>query len=99
MGALPNIGERWTRRVRLRKPQSLNAVGLALDREIRQRQTTDQRVVVGVIARNRDIDDPSNLSRRVLQTLRHAEAHLFRDASFAIGMAVRLLSLPAFRLR
>jgi hypothetical protein len=46
----------------------------------------------------RDIDDPSNLSRRVLDTLRPADAHLFRDASFAIGLAVRLLSLPAFRL-
>ncbi len=46
----------------------------------------------------RDIDDPSNLSRRVLDTMVTAETHLFRDASFAIGMAVRLLSLPAFRL-
>jgi hypothetical protein len=46
----------------------------------------------------RDIDDPSSLSRRVLDTMVPAESHLFRDASFAIGMAVRLLSLPAFRL-
>jgi hypothetical protein len=46
----------------------------------------------------RDIDDPSNLSRRVLDTMVAAGTHLFRDASFAIGMAVRLLSLPAFRL-
>ena len=46
----------------------------------------------------REIDDPSNLSRRVLDTMVSAESHLFQDASFAIGMAVRLLSLPAFRL-
>lgn len=46
----------------------------------------------------RGINDPSNLSRRVLNTMVSAEAHLFRDASFAIGMAVRLLALPSFRL-
>ena len=46
----------------------------------------------------RDINDPSNLSRRVMNTMLSAETHLFRDASFAIGMAVRLLSLPAFRV-
>jgi hypothetical protein len=45
----------------------------------------------------RSIDDPSNLSRRVLDE-RHAAEHLRRDATFAIGMAVRLLSLPVFRL-
>ena len=27
-----------------------------------------------------------------------AESHLFGDATFAIGIAVRLLALPAFRL-
>jgi hypothetical protein len=46
----------------------------------------------------RSIDDPSNLSRRVLNTMVSAETHLFNDASFAIGMAIRLLALPSFRL-
>jgi hypothetical protein len=46
----------------------------------------------------RSIVDPSNLSRRVLDTMSPAESHLRGDASFAISMAVRLLSLPAFRL-
>jgi hypothetical protein len=46
----------------------------------------------------RSIDDPSNLSRRVLDTMSPAESHLRGDASFAISMAVRLLALPVFRL-
>lgn len=46
----------------------------------------------------RSIDDSSNLSRRALNEKVHAAEHLRRDASFAISMAVRLLSLPAFRL-
>jgi uncharacterized protein YutE (UPF0331/DUF86 family) len=46
----------------------------------------------------RGINDPSNLSRRILETMLPAEQHLLSDATFAIGMAVRLLSLPAFRL-
>lgn len=46
----------------------------------------------------RDINDPSNLSRRALDTMQPAMSHLFSDASFAISMAVRLLALPAFRL-
>lgn len=46
----------------------------------------------------RGIDDPSNLSRRVLDTQKSAESHLFSDASFAIGMATRLLALPIFRI-
>jgi len=46
----------------------------------------------------RSIDDPSNLSRRALDTMSPAEIHLRGDASFAISMAVRLLALPAFRL-
>jgi hypothetical protein len=46
----------------------------------------------------RSIDDPSNLSRRVLDTMSPAESHLRSDASFAISIAVRLLALPAFRL-
>lgn len=46
----------------------------------------------------RGIDDPSNLTRRVLDTMQSAESHLFSDASFAIGAAIRLLALPAFRV-
>ncbi|WP_051228365.1 hypothetical protein [Pleomorphomonas oryzae] len=46
----------------------------------------------------RDLSDPANLSRRVLETQISADEHLFRDASFSIGMTVRLLSLPAFSL-
>jgi hypothetical protein len=46
----------------------------------------------------RGIDDPSNLSRRILDTRQQAESHLFGDASFAIGVAIRLLALPAFRI-
>jgi hypothetical protein len=46
----------------------------------------------------RGIDDPSNLSRRVINSQVSAEAHLFNDARFAIAMAIRLLALPSFRL-
>jgi hypothetical protein len=46
----------------------------------------------------RNINDPSNLTRRVLDSQRPAEHHLLSDASFAISMAVRLLALPSFRL-
>jgi hypothetical protein len=45
----------------------------------------------------RSIGDPSNLSRRVLDTQVPAETHLLTDASFAMSMAIRLLALPAFR--
>jgi hypothetical protein len=46
----------------------------------------------------RDLNDPASLSGRVLSTMDPAEEHLRHDASFAIGLAVRLLALPAFRL-
>jgi hypothetical protein len=46
----------------------------------------------------RGIDDESNLSRRSLDTQTPAEVHLLNDAAFAISMAVRLLSLPSFRV-
>ncbi len=46
----------------------------------------------------RDLNDASNLSRRVLSTMEPAEDHLRRDATFAIGLAVRILALPTFRL-
>ncbi|WP_321796485.1 hypothetical protein [Caballeronia sp. J97] len=46
----------------------------------------------------RSIDDPSNLSQRILNTRLPAEMHLLNDATFAMSMAIRLLALPAFRL-
>ncbi|MGF6699554.1 uncharacterized protein (DUF2236 family) [Paraburkholderia sp. MM5496-R1] len=46
----------------------------------------------------RSIDDPSNLSRRVVDSMSPAETHLLTDATFAMSMATRLLALPAFRL-
>jgi hypothetical protein len=46
----------------------------------------------------RDINDPSNLSRRAINSATHPQEHLLNDATFAISAAVRLLSLPVFRL-
>jgi hypothetical protein len=46
----------------------------------------------------RDLNDEGNLSRRVLSTTIGAQEHLRRDATFAIGLAIRILALPAFRL-
>ncbi|OQM76610.1 hypothetical protein [Manganibacter manganicus] len=46
----------------------------------------------------RDLEDPSNLSRRVLDSRLPAIAHLMGDASFALAIAIKLLSLPPFWL-
>lgn len=46
----------------------------------------------------RSIDDPTNLSRRAIDSMQSAQSHLFADASFAIATAIRILSLPEFRL-
>jgi len=46
----------------------------------------------------RGIGDPSNLSRRAIDSKMPTEDHLRIDASFAISVAIRLLSLPVFRL-
>lgn len=46
----------------------------------------------------RNIDDPSNLTRRAVESRTPAIEHLRGDASFALSVAVRLLSLPAFRV-
>jgi hypothetical protein len=46
----------------------------------------------------RDINDPTNLSRRAVDSQVRAEYHLLGDATFAINVAIRLLSLPSFRL-
>jgi len=50
------------------------------------------------LAHFRGIDDPANLSRRAIDSRQSAQSHLFTDASFAIATAVRILSLPEFRL-
>lgn len=46
----------------------------------------------------RDINDPSNLSRRAIDAAAPPREHLLHDATFAISVAVGLLSLPIFRL-
>ena len=46
----------------------------------------------------RDINEESSLSRRTLDTLTPAQEHLLNDATLAISVAVRLLSLPSFRV-
>lgn len=46
----------------------------------------------------RDIHDPSNLSRRAIDAAVPPQDHLLHDATFAISVAVCLLSLPIFRL-
>jgi len=46
----------------------------------------------------RDINDAENLSHRAMSTQIQPEEHLQRDATFAIGLAVRILALPSFRL-
>lgn len=46
----------------------------------------------------RNIDDPSNLTHRALENQSPAADHVRGDASFALSVAVRLLSLPAFRV-
>jgi hypothetical protein len=50
------------------------------------------------LSHHRHVDDPTNLTRRVINDQIAGEEHLRRDATFAIGMAVRLLALPSFRL-
>jgi len=50
------------------------------------------------LSHHRHIDDPTNLSRRVMNDQISGEEQLRRDATFAISMAVRLLALPAFRI-
>lgn len=46
----------------------------------------------------RDINDVANLSRRAIDTAISPHEHLLNDATFAISVAVQLLSLPSFRL-
>lgn len=46
----------------------------------------------------RDINDPSNLSRRAIDTAVQPQEHLLNDATFAMSMAICLLSMPTFRL-
>lgn len=46
----------------------------------------------------RHVDDPGNLDRRSLDTRQHGADLIRHDAVFAIGLAVRMLAKPAFRL-
>jgi hypothetical protein len=46
----------------------------------------------------RNLDDPHNLTRRALSDRVGAGAILFNDATFSIGLAIRLLSNRHFRL-
>jgi len=46
----------------------------------------------------RHVHDASNLDRRSIDTGQHAIDLMHRDATFAIGLAVRMLAKPAFRL-
>lgn len=46
----------------------------------------------------RHVHDASNLDRRSIDTGQHAMDLLRHDAVFAIGLAVRMLAKPAFRL-
>ncbi|KGB82805.1 hypothetical protein JT55_06045 [Rhodovulum sp. NI22] len=46
----------------------------------------------------RHVDDGSNLDRRSVDESRSADDLLRHDAIFSIGLAVRMLSRPAFRL-
>lgn len=68
---------------------------------ISDRDATDLRRLMDLrnpLSHFRDLSDASNLSRRAMSTMEPAEQHLRRDAAFAIGLAVRMLALPAFRL-
>jgi hypothetical protein len=73
-----------------------------VDREVLSEQdANDLRRLAGLrnpLSHFRSLDDPSNLSRRVLDTMEAAEGHLQRDANYAIGVAIRILAVPAFRL-
>lgn len=46
----------------------------------------------------RHVDDPGNLDRRLLDARQHGADLIEHDAVFAIGLAVRMLAKPAFRL-
>jgi hypothetical protein len=68
---------------------------------ISKQDAIDLRRLMGLrnpLSHFRNMNDPANLSRRVMATMEPAEEHLRGDASFAIALAVRMLALPAFRL-
>jgi hypothetical protein len=68
---------------------------------ISERDATDFKKLMDLrnpLSHFRDVNDEGSLSRRVLSTLIHAQEHLRGDATFAIGLAIRILALPAFRL-
>jgi hypothetical protein len=46
----------------------------------------------------RSMDDPEQLDRRSIDAKEHAMSLLAKDAYFAMGMAIRLLAKPPFRI-
>lgn len=46
----------------------------------------------------RSVDDPEQLDRRAIDAQEHAMSLLARDAYFAMGIAIRLLAKPPFRI-
>ena len=69
--------------------------------ELTQTDSDDLRRLMSLrnpLSHYRSLEDPANLSRRVLDTNMSAETHLLNDATFAIDVAIRLLSMQAFRL-
>ena len=76
-------------------------------RRCRERDVIDDRDVTDLqklmVLRNplshfRHVDDPGNLDRRLLDARQHSADLIEHDAVFAIGLAVRMLAKPAFRL-
>jgi hypothetical protein len=71
------------------------------ERVISQRDEEDLRHLMSLrnpLSHYQDVEHPSNLDQRALDTRMPAREHLVNDASFAISMAVRLLALPSFYL-
>ena len=68
---------------------------------ISDQDVTDLQKLMGLrnpLSHFRHVDDASNLDRRSVDTGQHAAALMRHDAVFAIGLAVRMLAKPAFRL-
>ncbi|MGH6873270.1 MAG: hypothetical protein ACREHE_17375 [Rhizomicrobium sp.] len=85
-----------------RKISFRDTLDISIDRKIiTEADATDLRRLMELrnpLSHYRGIDDPANLSRRVLNSMQPAEYHLASDARFAISMAVRLLASPPFKL-
>lgn len=71
------------------------------DRVITEKFANDLRTLMSLrnpLSHFRDINDPSSLYRRAMDGASYPQVHLLHDATFAISVAVCLLSLPTFRL-